>query len=90
MTPDDFGPGRTLREGIDAGDLYLVKFRRHNVACSWDGESLCPGTRGIDEAVTAARSNHPHRIGQRADVRRVMPGSSIGCMILEHAGSLTL
>ena len=80
--------GRTMRAASDAGDWYVVEFRDERG--TWLAESTCPGTAGIDEAVYAARLNHPRRIGQFAHIKRVLPGSQIGCMFVEDAGTITL
>ena len=70
--------GRTIREAIEAGDWYVVE--------ASDGAMLyMPGCAGILETLAAARLNWPDRKGQYVRLNRVLPGSVIGCMILEDS-----
>lgn len=74
--------GRTMHEAIEAEDSYQLIIPGQ--APYW-----CPGLAGIDELTISTRKAFPDLHGT-FKVERVLKGSSIGCMIVEDAGSITI
>lgn len=78
--------GRTMHEAVEAGDCYQLE--------TLDGKHhlTFPGCAGLEETLHAARKprNWGHRVGETIRAYRVLPGSRIGCMLLESAGEVVL
>lgn len=66
---------RSMHEARKAGDWWVV------LGKGW--ESACPAVGTREEALWAARSNHPHRIGELVDLAICVEPGTIGCEFYE-------
>lgn len=76
--------GRTIRQAVDAGDY----FRLVNPTSGYV-EMDSPGCGTPEECLRALRMRHPVAPGETFTVERYLPGSSIGCAIVEVTGTIT-
>ena len=76
--------GRTMHDASVAEDSYRLMVPEF-AAPYWP----C-GTAGIPELIRATQTRFPKFKGRTFEIQRVLRGSSIGCMIVEDAGKVTI
>jgi hypothetical protein len=74
--------GRTISEAVKAGDYYRLV--RANGAVAYDS----PGAGSPEEALRGARIFELVHPGEILTIERHLPGSTIGCAVVETVGTI--